>query len=147
MFHVLRFTILLATIWPSSFRTTGAATTPLAVSCKACFVFPHYHGLTRIGDIGTRNSRLACFPSKPRSMFGGRTDSSFPGPNASRNRVTPFSSLGIPIRHTPVDVNLSPAPPVVIMVDFPYVYVPGFYVLLRYMKTYTRVREIWQKLL
>ena len=79
-------------------------------------------------------------------MFGNRTDFIFPGPNASRNSVTPFSILGIPIRHTPVDVNLSPAPPVVIMVDFPYVYVPGFYVLLRYiLKTYTRVREIRQK--
>ena len=81
-------------------------------------------------------------------MFGDRTNCGFPGPNASRNRVTPCSSLGIPIRHTPADVNLSPTPLVVIMVDFPYVYVPGFYMLLRYiLKTYTRVREIWQKLL
>ena len=105
-----------------------------------------YHGLTRTGDIGTRNGRLVCFPSKPRSMFGDRTNFGFPGPNASRNRGTPFSNLGIPIRHTPADVNLSPAPLVVIMVDFPYVYVPGFYMLLRYiLKTYTRVREIRQK--
>ena len=89
---------------------------------------------------------IGMFPLQPRSMFGDRTDFSFPGPNASRNRVTPFSILEIPIRHTPADVNLSSAPLVVVMIDFPYVYVHGFYVLLRYiLKTYTRVREIRQK--